>query len=90
MEQVCKGFHLKGCLVGLTNRHQEVETQETVSEMDRMAEEDNLHIVVERLHQVLVQVYAPPVDRIHVFAVKHAGNIRASAQQIIQEEMDLH
>ena len=68
MEQVCKVFHLKVCLVGLTTRQREVETKEMVSEMDLMAEEDNLHIVAERLHQLLVQVCAPSADRIHVFA----------------------
>jgi len=47
MEQVCKVFHLKVCLVGLTTRQREVETKEMVSEMDLMAEEDNLHIVAE-------------------------------------------
>jgi hypothetical protein len=47
MEQVCTESHLKVCRVGLTTRQQEVETKEMVSEMDLMAEEDNLHIVAE-------------------------------------------
>ena len=79
-------FHLKVCRVGFTTWHQEVETKKMVSEMDLEVEEDNLHIVAERLHQVLVQVFAPSVDRIHAFAAGHAENIRVSAQEVV----DLH
>jgi len=57
-----------------------------VSEMDLEVEEDNLHIVAARLHQVLVQVFAPSADRIHAFAAGLAGNIRVSAQEVV----DLH
>ena len=79
-------FHLKGCRVGFTTWHQEVGTKKMVSEMDLEVEEDNLHIVAARLHQVLVQVFAPSADRIHAFAAGHAENIRVSAQEVV----DLH
>ena len=65
VETTCQDLTLR---VGFTTCHQEVATKEMVSEMDLEVEEDNLLIVAERLHQLLVQVYAPSADRIHVFA----------------------